>query len=299
MKNGDRLSGEMITQSGDTIKFKTPYADPFVIRWSEVKELKTEKPVTTLMKNGGVAEIEIFSEEFIAKNEIDSIKPEPYRLGETWKFRGIANLALKLERGNIDSDEYDVDSNITLRDLKNRFTFHGNLENDERNGDNTADNWEARPEYNRFLNKRLYTGALFSTESNKFADLNRRLGYGPLVGYQFYEEERTNLKGRLATLFIDEEFNNSPDQDFWAGGWEIDFDYYIIMDVLQFYHRNGGFVNVEDSDKVYLHAWTGFRWPIYLRLVGSLEYEVEYDSEPSDDAKEHDTAVSMKLGYQW
>ncbi len=306
MKNGDVLSGELLTQTGENadsdgkIEFKTPYADdPFLILWNEVAEIHTDKPITVLMKNGDVLEKTKISETEKESGTISMVKPEEWRTGKGWKFVGLINTAIEFERGNNDSDEFDFDGNILIRDKNDRFTVYGELENDKVNGDKSADNWEVRPEYNRFLNKRLYTGATASGERDKFADLNSRATYGPLLGYQFYETARMNMKGSGSFIRVNEDYESSQDRDFWATGWNFDFDYFILMDKLQFYHRNLGFWNVEDTEKVILQAWTGLRWPIYRGIVGSLEYQIDYDSEPADEAKDYDSTFAMKLGYQW
>lgn len=44
-------------------------------------------------------------------------------------------------------------------------------------------------------------------------------------------------------------------------------------------------------------SWTGFRVSLIGGFVGSLEYEIHYDSDPAQAAKTTDKALRIKLGY--
>jgi hypothetical protein len=44
-------------------------------------------------------------------------------------------------------------------------------------------------------------------------------------------------------------------------------------------------------------AWTGIRVPLVAGFIGSVEYEIDYDSEPAIKAETTDTTLRLKLGY--
>jgi hypothetical protein len=41
------------------------------------------------------------------------------------------------------------------------------------------------------------------------------------------------------------------------------------------------------------------RVPLVSGFVGSVEYELEYDSDPAVESKDTDTTLRLKLGYEW
>ncbi|HWU84466.1 MAG TPA: DUF481 domain-containing protein, partial [Rhodocyclaceae bacterium] len=48
LKNGDIISGTVVSKSGDTLTFNTPYAGDIKIAWNEISTLSTDKPVNAL-----------------------------------------------------------------------------------------------------------------------------------------------------------------------------------------------------------------------------------------------------------
>jgi len=134
---------------------------------------------------------------------------------------------------------------------------------------------------------------------DQFADLNLRTSVGPLVGYQWFESKEINLRTSTGISYVKEDFINQPNDDYVALPWSIDFDKYLFGDFMQFYHKQTGFWNLEDTGDVNLDTWTGLRFPLVLGLVATTEIKVEYDSGAAEGADEVDTTYSLKLGYQW
>lgn len=46
-------------------------------------------------------------------------------------------------------------------------------------------------------------------------------------------------------------------------------------------------------------SWTGLRVPLFGGFVGSIEYEIDYDSAPTQATKTTDKTLRLKIGYQW
>ena len=60
-----------------------------------------------------------------------------------------------------------------------------------------------------------------------------------------------------------------------------------------------GFASANSSNKNLWRSWTGVRVPLIVGLVGSFEYEVDYDSNPAVEALTTDQTFRLKLGYAW
>lgn len=62
------------------------------------------------------------------------VNPEPWRIGDGYKWFGELNSALAMERGNTDTDELDINFESIWRSLEDRYTVRGAWELDEANG---------------------------------------------------------------------------------------------------------------------------------------------------------------------
>ena len=305
MKNGDRLTGEVVTKTGDNLTFKTPYGEPFVIDWHEVKTLNSDEPIKIINEDDlsvtETKEIDESSPYYSDKPRARkyTFNPEPWRLGEGTKFSGRVNVLFDFNRGNTDTDEMDVDFLLEARNLKNRYTLNGFIEDDEANGVTTNKNTNIRADYDRFIDQKTYLTASTNYEKDELADLDRRMTYGGGIGYQFLDDDKKNLSLEAGPAWVDENFIVAPNNEYWAGQWQLKYEHYIITDRLQFYHRQVGTWNMEDTDDVLLDAWLGLRAPIYHGIIASLEYLVEYNSTAPSGTKDADETYGVKLGYQW
>ncbi len=252
MRNGDHLTGTVVSRSGDTVKFKTRYAGTLSITWSEIAKISTDQPITVGINDDHVIqtstitnrETELVIEDEVTREEmvleqaaLTAINPEPWTLGQGYKFTGIINFSSKTERGNNDSDEIDADGEATYRRKQHRARGMFTFEKDNKNGESTKNKWKFRTAYDYFPAThwnwglkipKWYYGTTVVGEKDQFADLTLRIGAGPHVGYQFYEGHSMNLLTEIGLLRVMEQFKNIPDQKFWASGWLIDFDVFLL-----------------------------------------------------------------------
>lgn len=319
LRDGSRILGSVVKKAGNTLEFKTSFAGTIKVDWDQVSELKTEQPTPVLLSNDKVINAQVFrnsAESTTVETTADApprtytpaelafIKPEPWRLGQGFKFSGRTNFVLESERGNTDSDEIDIDGNLLWRRKQDRFTMRGEREYDKNDGTTTSDNWKLNGKYDYFVTGKRYYSAVLFAEGDDFAELTLRLGGGPAIGYQFFESEELNLSVEAGPMRVYEDFKTQDNDRYWAAGWLIDFDKYVLPRLfksyhLQFYHRNRGLWNLYDTSDVIWDTWTGLRFPLIVGLVASTEIKAEYDSGAAEDADDLDTTFNLKLGYQW
>ncbi len=314
MRDGSRLLGTVVKRENSTLDFKTSYAGVIKIDWAEVAEITSEKPLEFMLTDDSIVtgthvinnvdDLIVETEAGVApqtytQGEVAYVNPEDWRKGKGYKLTGHANLAFESQRGNTDKDELDIDGDLMWRRKNDRFTAFGELERDKNNNETTAKNWKLEGAYNYFLTKKWYWGGFARFEHDKFADLDLRTSIGPIVGYQWFESKKMNLSTATGISYVKENFINQSDDDYAALPWSINFDRFIFGDFMQFYHRQQGFWNLEDTGDVVWDTWTGLRFPLILGLVASTEIKTEYDSGAAEGAKDLDTTYLLKLGYQW
>jgi putative salt-induced outer membrane protein YdiY len=314
MKDGSRLMGKVGKQVDGTLEFETSYAGTIKVKWEEVSELHADKPVQVMMKNEALQEATTITKtedatvvtavtegtsESQAPDAIAFINPEPWRYGEGYKFTGRINAALKSQRGNTESDEVDVDGELGWRWKEDRATIYGQLAKDTSFGVTTTQNWLVTGRYDHFQTEKFYYGANIGFEHDEFADLELRSQIGPHLGYQFFEGATLNLNTDAGLAYVDEDFISAADDDYMALSWLVNFDWFIIPDHVQFYHRNNGLLSLSDTGDLVINSWTGFRFPLIFGVVASAEAQINYDGGAPADVDTVDTTYLAKLGYQW
>ncbi|MGV6825589.1 MAG: DUF481 domain-containing protein [bacterium] len=322
LKNGDRMTGEVVRIESGKLTFKTTYAGEIQIEQEAISRLMSDQRMLLLMKDeqkqraeqlkfsGDNVQIVNGAEvDTVPESAIVMVNPEPWRTGDGYQITGAINAAMEIQSGNTESDEIDLDGNVQIRRQHDRLKFAGELEYDRSQDITTKEKAWFKASYDRFpkrdkrfgLNaKSWYYGANAFLEKDEFADLRLRAGLGPHVGYQFYESKPMNLSFENGVLWVSEDFtDDSEDQDFFSYGWTLNFDRFLIEDVVQVYHNQNGILELGGDNKLVHKSWTGLRFPLVSGLVASAEIKLEYDSEPASDKDELDTTYKFKLGYHW
>ena len=315
MKNGSRLIGELISIEADKVIFSTPFAGKITITQDNVERIITEEPVTLMMEDGTVyRDRQIIATEqamlveaegqapviFDATN-IEMVNPEPWKLGEGYDWSGRFSLAAEAERGNSDSDEWDLKAESEWLSLKDRYTLKGRMEFEESRGRKTEDNWYIFSKYDRFLEpgSKNYRGAKLSFEYDEFEDLELRTVLGPHFGRQFSKSERFKLEMELGPVWVHENYNKANDED-WAGAlWFIDASTDIIGFGSTLYFDHDGILKVEEPGETILNAILGIRFPIAGGFETAVEIEYEYDGGAVKGIDKLDTTYNLRLGYSW
>lgn len=315
MKNGDRLSGELVRQDNGRLKLKTAYAGTLEIDWEQVSDVKLDAPqevllddgetvlsVTAVLREGGRLTLQQKSPSQPMTVNADRVKvigPEPWELGEGHKFGGRASFALKNERGNTHKNEIDFDFELDYRRRWHRFESWGQLEYDTRSDIKTTDKWSFDNNYRRLFDGPWYASAWLFFKHDRFQDLHLRNLIGPALGYTVEESTARNLRGEVGVFRLHDKYYAAKDERYWGPGWYLDYDQLVWNELLQPYHKQYGIIATNGSNRRLWRSWTGIRIPLAEGFVASLEYEFEYDSEPVVETKTTDTTLRLKLGYQW
>ena len=206
LKNGDRITGKVISMENNKLVFKTAYAGEITVEWQEVVTLTSDSPITVQIGDNislhGTAEparegeIRV-KQENIAESatfdvsKVTQINPKPK---PAIKISGRANIGLSRTRGNSDTGAAHLDGNFTARTEKNRTTVNGEYDWEQSDGVTTVKKALGGIEYDQFFTQKWYGYSKIGLEYNKFRDLNLRTDVGVGPGYQVFESNKLNLK---------------------------------------------------------------------------------------------------------
>jgi putative salt-induced outer membrane protein YdiY len=312
MKNGDRLSGKIVSKIGDKLVLETAYTGKIEIQWDAISHLTTDNPVRITLDDetelkgmllvSDDTDVRVITDvdagpKFIPLHRIAAINPPQL---PSFKISGQANLGISLERGNTDEDNYHLDAESIFRWPNDRImvAFDGDLE--KNNSKITEQEAELLVDYDHFLNKNLYLtiGPLF--EHDKFADLDLRTTVMAGAGYQVFENDRTNLAIKGGPGYAWEKFDDSEDDDYPVAVWRLRFDHYLFEAwKLQAFHNHRLSKSLDEPSDYTFDSKTGLRIPIYGPLQATLQFNFDRDNAPGDDVKKNDYEYLLTVGYRW
>ena len=315
MKNGSRLIGELVSIEADKVIFSTPFAGKITITQESVDRIITEESVTLMMEDGTVyrdrqivstekamlVEAEDAEPVIFDATDIEMVNPEPWKLGEGYDWTGSVWLDMEYDRGNSDSDEWDLSANSVWRSLVDRYTLKGDMEYEESRNVKKEDNWFIYGKYDRFLESgsKDYRGAHISYEYDEFADLDLRSIYGVHIGRNFSDREHFALEMEIGPAWVDEQFINAP-SDSWLGVmWNVEATSNIVGFGSTLYLEHDGILNTSDPTDTILNATIGIKFPIRGGFETAFEAEYEYDGGAVEDVDQLDETYNVRFGYSW
>jgi len=312
LKNGDKLTGQVIRMKADKLILKTTYAGEITITWQEVAAVRTDSSLRVVLKDettlegtteaveDGKMKLDTGKLEAPASFSLADVKAINLDPAKPVKITARANANITNERGNTNSDNYYFDGEFVARTEKNRYKIKGELSKEDKDGITTSQKWLVDGNYSHFMNKKRYLYADTLFEHDKFKDLNLRSTLGAGAGYQFFETPLLNLSISAGLSVVDENFDVAADNDYTAGKWSVNYDQYFLDKFVQLFHVNTGYVGLENSNDWFLKTRTGLRFPLYKGLTATLQYNFDWDNQPSPDAEtEEDTKFIFLLGYEF
>jgi putative salt-induced outer membrane protein YdiY len=291
LKNGDRLTGTVVSLDTGTLKLKTPHGD-LAIAWPEVTALTVDEPVLVTTAEGvpptpssGAIDIAMVTA---------LTRPEPPLV-----WTGGANAGFLQTSGNTDVNSLRLDADVTARAAANRYTIGGDLNRAEDTGRETARNWTVSGNYDRFLNRRVYVNANTIFTNDPFRDLDLRTALGAALGYQVLDTPVTQLSVEGGLGWVNENFEVAPDDSYTAVREGAKLDVLLVTDRLTLFHQHDTYLGVTGDDNLFVKMKNGVRLGLLAGLVTTLQLDLDYDRSPSPGRRNTDRAFSLTFGYRF
>lgn len=292
---------------------KTGYADQISIDWDQVLLLTVDTQLYVVFRDGTSRKTramffrEAIPDEWVGEGETPLEKIDAARVkslstkpGPRIHITARLNAGLSNERGNTDTDAYNINAGLITRTEKHRFTFGAEFSNQKAGGENTAENWRALGEYDYFIGQKWFLFASTLFENNRFADLNLRSTLGAGGGYQFFESDALNLSISLGPSYVKEDFIVAGDDEFSAGQWFLRYNQRFFDNLFQLFHSNFATIGIKDADNWQIRTRQGLRFYLYKGLTATFQYNYDYDNKPSPAAEtKWDSKFLILLGYEF
>ncbi len=298
LKNGDRISGDLLERGAEQVTVSTSYAGPISIPRSEISRIESgaaPKPVVVEKAAPVNQDVVIDGKELIEDAALDAVEMEKKK-----EWSGSVNLAMKLEGGR-SNEEREIDGDFRTRweSGRQRFRMSGQVEYDTTGRNATKQDWMIVPRYDQFFTDKAYWSLSYSAKQEKYEGLNLRQTIGPALGYEFFSNEKSELVSEIGIYYTTEDYTDSTHTSYAAPGWHLEYRRKVWQDKFEFYHRHFLFVRADDAGQKIWHSWTGFKFPIYEGLNLSTELELDYDDITLNRTSDLEDTFRLKFGYDW
>ena len=313
LKSGSTIVGTVTGSRDGVVTIETDFAGALEISLDKIASAKTSGPVVIQLADETVLPeqpLVIQDEQLViatqtspaetyALEEVLLVNPEPWELGQGYRWKGVASVAASAQRGNTDTDEADYSLESVWRSKRDRYTLRYNGENDKTNGETTVEQWYAQGKYDYFFDGPVYGGIQASAEHDKFTDLDLRYLIGPYIGRQFYEAPVFTLSAEVGASYVDEDFIEAEDKEYAAGNWAVNASSNYLGGDSRLYLDHRGIVSMEDASDYILNTIFGLAFPLLWDFEAAAEVQLDYDNGAVEGVDELDQTYRFRVGYTW
>ncbi len=313
LTNGSRIIGTVTGARDGVVSVDTEFAGTLNIPVDKIASLQTVEPVVMAMADESVIEGQPLSlseeavmvtdasgaEQSLPIDELLIVNPEPWEIGQGYKWTGLASFAFTIERGNSDNDELDYKLHTNWRSDDDRYTLKLDGEIDETNDVKSADNWTIQGKYDNFFSDTTYWGVQALAEQDEFADLDLRYLVGPYIGREFYTDPIFTLSAELGASYVNEDFITAEDQDYPGANWSLHISSNYLGGDSRLYFDQWGVWNLDETSDVIVNSTFGLGFPLLFGLEAAAEVLLEYDSGAVEGVEKMDETYNLRIGYSW
>lgn len=325
LSDGSVIVGAVTEIRDDQLHIKTGFSDNDLVidvrfverlRWLERTELLMDDSrvvvVPAIVVQDGKVELPGQS---VPLEAVDIMNPAGWEEGKGYHWTGDASTAIAFNRGNTETDEFDIKLNTVFTSKRDRFTANSHYERDDtynrietsdritRQKVVTSDNWKVLGKYDFFLNDpRNYLGTNVSVEADALAGVELRTYAGPYFGRRLVDTNALRLDGEVGLSYVSTDYTDAVTQEdnhYTGVNWNITAEGNLFGDGVRLYLRHVGIVDASDTDQLILKNTLGAAFPLVYGLEGSAEMTINYDGTAAEGSEELDQVYSLRLGYAW
>ena len=316
-KNGDRLTGKIDHVVEDKLIFQSDVAGSITIDISKIQTFATEEPVEVHLKDGSVLVQKVASSkagrfaiegsETVKAQDFDltdisSINPPPKPKP---KWTGNISAAFTSTHGNTKTEAISASVNLNKRTEKDRTMLsadyaRGKQEDPGTGEKNTTENWwRTKAKYDYFITKKFYGYLDGRYETDKIAELDRRVIIGGGGGYQWIESENMNFSTETGLASVYEKYEDQTDSDTQLSAqFGYNFDMKLAKGI-KLIHDLTYYPSTEQFSDYYLTSTGEIRAHFTENMFLNFKVILNYDKTPAIGSGTTDTKYLLGVGYSF
>jgi putative salt-induced outer membrane protein YdiY len=291
LRNGDRLTGDVVTLQGGKLTFKTSFGE-LVVPWTDIGAIRLDAPMLVTAVG---AEPRMTTLEGVALSDVVALAmPTP-----PFRITGAANAGLLSTGGNTDISAFNASGEVAARWPHDRLTTAAVHNRAEDAGRLTTRNATASANYDRFITERLFaTGSAIFT-NDRFRDLDLRSAIGAGLGYEVWNNASSSFSVEGGVAYVREDFAEATTESYTAAREAARLNAFLMAKRVEVFHQHGGYFGVTGEDNVFLRMQNGVRFSLIAGLVSTVQLDIDYDKSPAPGRKTTDRTTSFTLGYRF
>ncbi|MCF5142606.1 DUF481 domain-containing protein [Pseudomonas sp. WS 5532] len=311
LKNGDRVSGDIILMEGANLVLSTNYGGDITISKDQIQTLESKQPLMVKQVGqlqGTVESIQTGPQgnvrvgvgvglSLVDLNNIDQImKPQPNLTAAIWK--GNIDLALHAEKAKAESENVELAAQTSFVSGSWRHSATAHVREDDAEVASTA-NWSAEYSVDRFLTDNWLWEGGFNYKKDQFEDLitRRKIGTGP--GYQFWDDQLGKLTIVALLNRMRFGYSDGSSSTFYFTSARWDFKRYLVGKKFEFF--TSGELGRPLSDIAYYayDSELGLRYSVTEWASLNLKYEHAVVAGKSDNSNLDSARYTAGFGVNW
>ncbi len=317
LKNGDTITGKVVTILDGKVTLKTDAAGEVKIDLAQVETLSTDESIMIDLANGTrfsgkavaaaagafTVETESLGTQTVAFSALSAVnKPEESPRAWTGTIVGSATMT----RGNTYTQTGALDINAVNRGEIDRLTF-GGWYRAARNKDpgtgvtsTTERRLGAELKYDYFFSgSQAYGYGNTLAEKNAIAALDLRFVAGVGGGYQFVENDRTHFGAEGGISWFSENYSNAtPSVDEAAVRVALHVTH-KFSDMWSFFDDCDAYKVFGDSKDYLVHTKGGFREKLTANFFAQQWAEWYWDTTPAAGKRRQDVTYFFGIGWSF
>jgi hypothetical protein len=327
MKDGDRITGDIVKKDGDTVTVKSKNFGTVTLKWDDVSAVKSDEPINVTLTGGKAVKANIETRggqiQVAVPGAPQSVDPKDvvtlrndaeektYQkflhpgLLDLWTITGSLNLAGT--KGNAQTSTLTTPINFVRASNSTRTTAYFNSISSKAtvNGVNsqTAKAVRGGWAYDRNLTKKIFANAFNDYEYDQFQSLDLRVVIGGGIGYLLWSHDANRLslvggadwnRAAFSASGSSAAFTRNSAEAFWGD----DFNYKLNART-SFVESFRMFNNLSDGGEYRMNADVGATTQLTKWLNWNVSLSDRYLSNPASGRKKNDFLYSTGLGFSW
>jgi putative salt-induced outer membrane protein YdiY len=317
LTNGDRLTGKIDHAMDGKLIFTSDLAGKITVELTNIQTFSTDEAIEIHLKDGNVlvqkaasstaGRFAVEGTETVKAQDFDvaaisSINPPPKPRP---KWTGNVSAAVTSTHGNTKTEAISASANLSKRTEKDRTKLSADYARGEQEDPDTGEKkktedwWRTKAKYDYFFSKKFFGYLDGRYETDKIAELDRRVIVGGGAGYQWIESEEMNFstEGGLASLY--EKYENQTDSTSeLSAQLGYNFDKKLAKN-LKFIHDLTYYPSLDKFSDYYLTSTGELRAHFTEVMFVNFKVILNYDATPAIGAGSTDTKYLLGLGYSF
>lgn len=314
LKNGDRISGSIVSASGGKVVVAPDFApkSKITLAQDDIASFTSPKPILLKLADGTMINqpVERGPDGTVSTAPGGSIAPQPVKIAAVSEINpstawsGSVGVNGAYSQSASKSAQLGISADGTKRTDDDRITasagyFYGEQTQNGVGSVNT-NNWNVAGKYDYFISKTWYAYANAKAEGDHVNFLSLRLTPGLGAGYQWIERDDFHLNTEAGASWVYADYSNeSAAQKNVAVRLAYHVDKSWDGERYKVFHDLEVLPTVDDIQRFLVNGDAGIRTQLWASMYSELKASVGYDNRPAQGAKAWTSQMTVGVGLTY